>query len=98
MILKLKNKNFTNRKDLFQYKTDINKIAVSNRASFGTKRFKYLVGYKDAKNLDLYIYFSKKWVHVEDFDENKISFLIKGYILLEKYNQILEKVKNSIKK
>ena len=34
-----------------------------------------------------------------DFDETKyISFLIKGDELLEKYNEIWEKVKNSIKK
>ena len=35
----------------------------------------------------------------KDFNETKyISFLIKGDELLEKYNEIWEKVKNSIKK
>ena len=35
----------------------------------------------------------------EDFDETKyISFLIKDDKLLEKYNEIWEKVKNSLKK
>ena len=35
----------------------------------------------------------------KDFDETKyISFLIKDDELLEKYNEILEKVKNSLKK
>ena len=28
---------------------NINKIVVSNKASFGKKGFKYLIGYKDAK-------------------------------------------------
>ena len=28
---------------------DINKIAVSNKVSFGKKGFKYFIGYKDAK-------------------------------------------------
>ena len=33
---------------------DINKILVSNKVSFGKKHFKYFIGYKDAKKLDLY--------------------------------------------
>ena len=38
-------------------------------------------------------------VYREDFDETKyISFLIKDDKLLEKYNEIWEKVKNSLKK
>ena len=28
---------------------DINKITVSNKVSFGKKRFKYFIGYKDTK-------------------------------------------------
>ena len=35
----------------------------------------------------------------KDFDETKyISFLIKDYQLLEKYNEIWEKVENCLKK
>ena len=35
----------------------------------------------------------------KDFDETKyLSFLIKDHKLLEKYNKILENVKNSFKK
>ena len=30
---------------------DINKIAVSNKVSFGKKGFKYFIGYKDAKKI-----------------------------------------------
>ena len=36
---------------------NINKIVVSNKASFGKKDFKYFIGYKDAKKLNLYVYF-----------------------------------------
>ena len=39
---------------------DTNKIVLSKKASFGKKGFKYFVGYKDA------VYFSSKWVHIED--------------------------------
>ena len=33
---------------------DINKIVVSNKVSFSKEGFKYFIGYKDAKKLDLY--------------------------------------------
>ena len=33
---------------------DINKIVVSNKVPFGKEDFKYFIGYKDAKKLDLY--------------------------------------------
>ena len=42
------------------YKIDTNKIVVSNEASFGKKDFKYFIGYKDAKKLDVYAYFFQK--------------------------------------
>ena len=57
MILKSKNKNFTNINDLVV-------LVVSNKVSFGKKGFKYFIGYKDAK-LDLYVYFSQEWTHTE---------------------------------
>ena len=57
---------------------------ISNKVSFRKKEFKYFIGYKDAKKLNLNLYFSKKWVHREDFDENKyISFVIKDDELLK---------------
>ena len=43
---------------------DINKTVVSNKVSFGKKGFKYFISYKDAKKLDLYVYFSQKGVHI----------------------------------
>ena len=33
---------------------DISKIVVSNRVLFGKKGFKYFIGYKDGKKIDLY--------------------------------------------
>ena len=39
---------------------DINKILVSNKVSFGKRLFKYFIGFKDAKKLDLYGYFFQK--------------------------------------
>ena len=36
---------------------DINKIFISNKVYFDKKGFQYLIGYKDAKKLDLYAYF-----------------------------------------
>ena len=45
---------------------NINKNVVSNEVSFGKKDFKYFVGYKDAKKLDLYAYSFQNWVHIEE--------------------------------
>ena len=39
---------------------DINKTVVSNKVSFGKKGFKYFIGHKDAKKLDVYMYFHQK--------------------------------------
>ena len=39
---------------------DIYKTVVSNQVSFGKKGFKYFIGYKGAKKLGLYVYFSQK--------------------------------------
>ena len=79
---------------------DINKIVVSNKVSFGKKRFKYFIGYKDAKKIKPLCMFPPKMsAYSRDFDETKyISFLIKNNELLEKYNEIWKKVKNSLKK
>ena len=75
---------------------DITKIVVSNKLSLCKNGFKYFIGYKDAKKLDLYAYFFQKWVHIErNFDDtNYMSFLIKDDELLEKCNEIWEKLRN----
>ena len=46
------NKRFVSIKNI-----DINKIVVANNASFGKKSFKYFIGYKDSKKIDIYVYF-----------------------------------------
>ena len=46
MILKLKNKSFTNIRTLFQSAVKIlDKIVVSSKVSFGKNDFKYFIGY-----------------------------------------------------
>ena len=97
MILKSKNKNFTNIKGrpISIQIIDINKIVASNKVSFGKKGFKYFIGYKDIKIRPLYIFLPKMSAYRRDFDETKhMSFLIKDDKLSEKYN---EKVSKSIK-
>ena len=51
-------------------------------------------------NLDLYVYLCKKWERIEEtlMKLNLCRFLIKDDELVEKYNEILGKVKNIIKK
>ena len=54
---------------------DIDKIVVSNRVTFGKKRFQYFAGYEDVKKLALYVSFSKTSAYRKDFDKTKyISF------------------------
>ena len=36
------------------------KIVASSKVSFGKKGFKYFIGYRDAKKVGLYVYFSQK--------------------------------------
>ena len=78
---------------------NINKI-VSKTILFGRKGFTYFTGYKnDRKMRPLCIILLKMGVYRRDFDETKyISFLIKDDELLEKYNEIWDKVTNSMKK
>ena len=72
----------------------------SDKVSFGKKGFKTFIGYKDAKTLDLYVYIPPKLLQIrKDFDKTKFMFsLIKDDELLEKYSEIWETVKDSLKK
>ena len=87
-------------KNYFKKDIDINEIVVSNKVSFDKKGFRYIIGYKDARKIrPLCIFPPKMSAYRWDFDETEnMSFLIKENELLEKYNEIWEKVKNSIKK
>ena len=50
------------------------------------------------EKLDFYVYFSQKWVYIEEILKLNIFFLIKSGELFEKYNEIWKIIKNSIKK
>ena len=50
-----KQKFHQNKRPMSIKNIDINLIVVSNKISFGKKGFKYFIGYKNAKKLDLYI-------------------------------------------
>ena len=73
---------------------DIDKIAVSNKVSFGKNGFKCYIGYKDAKKImPLSIFLPKMSVCRRDFEETKyMYFLIKDDELLEKYNKFGKKL------
>ena len=68
---------------------DINKLAVSNKVSFGKKDFKYFTGYKDLRIIrPLCIFPPKVSAYRRDFDGTKyMCFLMKSDKLLEKYQK-----------
>ena len=99
--IEIKNQKFHQHKETFSIKKfDINKMAISNRVSFDKKRFKYFIRYKDAKKFEPYVHFSQKWLYIEKslMKLHLCFLLIKDDELLEKYNEIWEKVKDSLKK
>ena len=52
MILKWRNKKFhQHKRPILINNIDINKIVVSNKFPFGKQHFKYLIGYKDQKEI-----------------------------------------------
>ena len=73
---------------------------IVNKVSICKKEFKYLIGYKDAKKIrPLCICLPKMTAYRKDFDEIKfMSLLIKDHELLQKYNDIWEKIKDSLKR
>ena len=75
-------------------------MAISNRVSFDKKRFKYFIRYKDAKKFEPYVHSSQKLLYIEKslMKLHLCFLLIKDDELLEKYNEIWEKVKDSLKK
>ena len=74
----------------------INRIIVSNEASFVKKEYKYFIGYKNVKAIrPLSIFLPKMSIYRRDFNKTKcMSFLIKDENTLEKYDEISEKVSN----
>ena len=53
---------------------DINKLVISNKLLFGKQVFKYFIGYKDAKKIDLYAYSIQKWVYKRNFDKARCMY------------------------
>ena len=67
---------------------------MSSKVPFVKKGFKYFIGYKDAKKIKPSCVFPPKMTaYRKDFDETKyISVLRKDNELLEKFNEIWDKV------
>ena len=87
--IEIKKQKFHQHKEPISVKNiDINKKVISSRVSFGKKRFKYFIDYKDATKIrPLFIFLPKMSAYRKNFDETKImSFLVKDDELLEKYN------------
>ena len=66
MILKLNNKFYQCERPISIDNTGVNKVVLLNKISLGKNEFKYFIGYKNAKNLDLYSHFFQKGVHIEE--------------------------------
>ena len=66
--IKIKKQKFYQHKEPVSIKDiDINKITVSNKVSFGKKRFKYLISYIYAKTIrSLYIFLPKMTAYRKD--------------------------------
>ena len=70
-----KQKLHQHKKSILIKNIDINKVVVPNMVLFGKKRFKYFIGYKDAKIRSLCIFHPKIIACRRDFDENKYMSL-----------------------
>ena len=79
---------------------DINKVLLSSKTSFGRKDYKYLIGYKNRKQVrPLCLMLPKMSAYRRDFDETPyLLFLIRNNEMLEKYGEIWDKVNHTIKK
>ena len=44
--------------------TSVNEIVAYNKVSFSKESFKYFIGQKYVKEIDLYAHFFQKWVHI----------------------------------
>ena len=59
--IEIENQKFHQNKRHISIKNiNINEIVVSNKASSSKNGFKYFTGYKDAKIVNLYVYFFQK--------------------------------------
>ena len=95
---KINESNFYKNKKLFNlHDIDVNKILVSKKESYGTKKsLKYLIGYNDDDAIrPLCIKLPQMKVYVKHFDSNKtMPFKVTDNKPLKKYNKIWEKISN----
>ena len=99
--IEIQKQKFNQHKELISIKNiDFNKIVVFNKVSFGKIGFEYFIGYKNTKAIrPSCIFLPKIIAYRKDFDDTKfMSFLIKAGQLLEMYNEIWVKVKDSLKR
>ena len=91
-----KHKFHQNKNRIPIYNVNTNRIAVCNMVPFGKKSFKYFTGYEDIseKNMSLCVLLPKN----ECINKKFISFLIKDNELLEKHNEIWDKIGKVIEK
>ena len=75
-MLKLKNKNFTNKSPTSINTIDIKKTVVFNKVPFGKKGFKCFIGYRDAERIRTScIFLPKMSPYRKHFDEAKYMLL-----------------------
>ena len=98
--MKVNKINFTTVRLLFfGGNVDFEKILVSNKNSFGEKNYKYFTGYlHKVKQLNIMIPETSAYVKCYDGQAKWMYFLIQDNNLLEKYNNIWDKVSSDIKK
>ena len=96
---KIKKSDFYKNKKLLKIEeTDINKIFVSKKVSYGTKNtIKYFIGYIDNNEIKPCIRLPQMIGYVKYFNDDKVmSFKVTDKKLLNKYNKIWEKVEESL--
>ena len=65
--IELKKQKFHQHKSHISIRNmDFDYILVLKRFLLVKKGFKYFIGYKNAEKVDLYVYISKKWVHMKE--------------------------------
>ena len=100
--IKIKKNKFYHHKSSIFIDVDIEKVLVSNKISSPEKNYTYFSGYlcDDYKVKPLHIMFSKTSAYLESYDGQTkwMYFLIEDDNLLEKYNNIWDKVSADIKK
>ena len=71
--IEIHNQTFHQHKEPISIKNvAIDKIVVSNKASFGKKRFKYFIGNKNVSKIrSLCVFVPKTSAYKQDFDETK---------------------------